>query len=207
MMQLLINQVPETATGPDGAPMQVKFGMFSEGAQSLDEIWRKTRTLKPPFHRMPKGCDVLIQLLDKILDKKMLTRITAEQALSDPWFTAPSVGHLPLAGAPLPTSPCLLHRSASEITVQRREGQFRPVAAAPRPVAAPVATPSPCASPVATPRIVAAPLQVPRYIARSSQASVRPAPAPIPQNTPYVMPRTSSQPIFGEPPCAVRYAR
>merc|ERR1712187_618146 len=159
MMQLVIDQVPELGTGPDGAPMMVKMGIFSEGAESIDDACNKTRVLKPPFHRMPKDCVELTRLLERLLEKKMETRMTATQALNDHWFTSPSVGHSPLRSAPLLTAPL------SKITVQRHD-----------------------AAPTAAPKQVVAPLQSPCYMAPSVHPSVRPASARIHQNTAYVMP-------------------
>jgi len=102
MMQLVIDQIPEVGNGPDGAPTMLKMGIFSDGARNLDEVHQMTRVRRPPFHRMPKECVALTQLLEKLLEKKMANRITASRALMDAWFTVPSVGDQPLPITPTP---------------------------------------------------------------------------------------------------------
>merc|ERR1712187_165324 len=93
----VIDQIPDVGKGPDGAPTMLKMGIFSEGARTREEVYQKTRVLRPPFHRMPKECAALTQLLEKLLEKKKDNRIAASRALKDAWFTAPSVGDFPLS--------------------------------------------------------------------------------------------------------------
>merc|ERR1712048_666704 len=37
MLQLVLDQIPESGKGPDGAPIMLKMGIFSQGARSIDE--------------------------------------------------------------------------------------------------------------------------------------------------------------------------
>jgi len=169
MMQLVIDQVPDGGKG--------RLGIFQEGTRGMEEIFHKTRMLQPPFHRMPNGCAGLTHLLEQLLDKETGNRLTALQALNDPWFTASSVGDLPLSTARLPTSPL------SEVVAQRHH-------------AASAMTPSPAA----------ALHQAPRYISPGAHASVRPTPVPVLRKAAYVMPG-SPQVVYAQPSCARLYAR
>lgn len=96
MMQLLIDQVPMVSESPNAVQKMLRWGIFSDGTKTLEEIAHATRTRHAPFHRLPKECPGLAVLIEKLLEKRQEPRYNASQALNDSWF------HGPGSDAPLP---------------------------------------------------------------------------------------------------------
>lgn len=84
MLQLLIDQVPQSSHGPDGN--NAKKGIFTEGTSGVEEVATATRTREPPFERLPPSFMQMRWLLARMLEKKLEARATSRQALADPWF-------------------------------------------------------------------------------------------------------------------------
>lgn len=193
MMQLIIDQVPEIGKGPDGTSVMLKLGIFSLGTKCLDEVHRNVLLLRPPFHRMPKEFASLSRLLEQLLEKNQEKRITAAQALNDPWFSEVFVGDVPRPAPLSANQPC---RPAIDIAPHANVGRALGAGIS-NAVLAPnraqqymqrqkpipmLAAPSRCASPLQTPCRIIAPSAIP---------SVGPVPTVIPRHAASPMPRWS----------------
>lgn len=189
MMQLIIDQVPEIGKGPDGIPVNLKLGIFSLGATTLDEVHRNVLLLRPPFQRMPKEFTSLSRLLEQLLEKNQDKRINASQALNDPWFSEVFVEDVP-PPTPLPaTQPC---RPASDVAPHAhvsgaRAAGISNVALAPNRVQQHMQQQKPTPMAVAPSRCF--PLQTPcRIIAPSSVPSIGRVPTVHPRHASFPMP-------------------
>merc|ERR1711865_478527 len=76
--QLLADKVPDEKTGA--------AGIFTDGAQSMDDVIRITNTRQVPWQLMKINNPQLQHWLAGCLDKQILNRPRAPQVLENPWF-------------------------------------------------------------------------------------------------------------------------
>lgn len=76
--QLLADKVPDEKT--------LKPGIFTEGAQSLEQVNYFVRTRQPPYYLIQSKYPGVMSWLPKMLDKQLLNRPKAPQVLDEPWF-------------------------------------------------------------------------------------------------------------------------
>jgi len=84
MMQMLLDRVPPHHNPPPGVIMPL--GIFTDGARSLQDVHYATRVNTPPFSELSSQFPVVVPLMRSLLDKNVLRRPCAKQALKDVWF-------------------------------------------------------------------------------------------------------------------------
>jgi len=83
VIQIIIDKIPPTGARTTATP----GGIFVEGCRTVDDIAHATKTRAPPFHSMPAEWPEMRKWTQRLLQKDIRVRPTAQQALEDPWFT------------------------------------------------------------------------------------------------------------------------
>jgi serine/threonine protein kinase len=76
--QLLADKVPDEKT--------LRPGIFTEGAQSLEQVNYFVKTRQPPYYLIQSKYPGVMSWLPKMMDKQLLNRPKAPQVLDEPWF-------------------------------------------------------------------------------------------------------------------------
>jgi serine/threonine protein kinase len=90
IFQILADKVPDETA--------MRAGIFTEGAQSLEQVNYFVKTRQPPWHLIKGRYPGVMPWLPKMLQKQMQNRPTAPVVLKEPWFNA--VGAAPDAVMP-----------------------------------------------------------------------------------------------------------
>lgn len=80
IVQLLLRKVPDE----DKAKQGIMIGIFLEGCRSIEDVKNAVNSRQAPIHQLPYPG--LQQIVGRMLDKNMRTRVKAPVVLKDPWF-------------------------------------------------------------------------------------------------------------------------